>query len=71
MCTVAFITTGYDEISIALCNYTDVYYNNAITRKIQFMKATAKQNEIGKYTLKIGDVIITKEKSSDATAYNR
>jgi len=49
------------EISVELCNYTDVYYNITITRKIQFMKATAKQTEIDKYTLKIGDVIITKD----------
>jgi len=49
------------EISVELCNYTDVYYNNTITRKIQFMKATAKQTEIDKYTLKTGDVIITKD----------
>lgn len=49
------------EIPVELCNYTDVYYRNTITRKINFMKATAKQSEIDKYTLKVGDVIITKD----------
>jgi len=44
-----------------LCNYTDVYYNNRITKSLTFMKATAKKSEIEKYTLKQGDVIITKD----------
>jgi len=50
-----------DEIPVELCNYTDVYHNNRITKKLSFMKATAKQTEIDKYTLKIGDVVITKD----------
>lgn len=49
------------ELPIELCNYTDVYYNIRITRTLQFMKATAKQSEIDKYTLKTGAVIITKD----------
>lgn len=49
------------EIPVLLCNYTDVYYNNYITSGMAFMKATAKQSEIDKYTLKVGDVIITKD----------
>lgn len=49
------------EIPVELCNYTDVYYNTNITRKLNFMKATAKQSEIDKFTLKAGDVIITKD----------
>ncbi|WP_444897679.1 restriction endonuclease subunit S [Microbulbifer sp. SSSA005] len=49
------------EIPVELCNYTDVYYNNQITRKLSFMKATAKKSEIEKYTLEKGDVIITKD----------
>ncbi|MBL4583621.1 MAG: restriction endonuclease subunit S [Pseudomonadales bacterium] len=53
--------TVESEIPVELCNYTDVYYNIRITRALQFMKATAKQSEIDKYTLKMGDVIITKD----------
>ena len=49
------------EFPVQLCNYTDVYYNIRITKKINFMKATAKQSEIDKYTLYVGDVIITKD----------
>ncbi|WP_139498717.1 restriction endonuclease subunit S [Escherichia coli] len=53
--------TEANEIPVELCNYTDVYYNNYITNNINFMKATATKNEIEKYTLKKGDVIITKD----------
>lgn len=49
------------ELPIELCNYTDVYYNNRITRSLNFMKATAKPSEIEKYTLQVNDVIITKD----------
>lgn len=50
-----------NEISVRLCNYTDVYYNELITDKIDFMNATAKKIEIEKYSLKKGDVVITKD----------
>ena len=53
--------TNQGELPVELCNYTDVYYNTRITRQIKFMKATAKQSEIDKYTLKIDDVVITKD----------
>ena len=49
------------EIPVELCNYTDVYYNIRITNSLEFMKATAKQSEIDRYTLQVGDVIITKD----------
>jgi type I restriction enzyme S subunit len=39
----------------------DVYKNEYITNNIDFMEATAKENEIEKYTLKKDDVIITKD----------
>ena len=53
--------TEPNEIPVELCNYTDVYYNHQITRNIIFMKATATKSEIAKYTLRQGDVIITKD----------
>lgn len=49
------------EIPVELCNYTDIYYNTRITKSLTFMKATAKQSEIDKYTLKVNDVIVTKD----------
>ena len=49
------------ELPVKLCNYTDVYYNNAIGSEIDFMAATAKSSEIEKFSLIEGDVIITKD----------
>ncbi|MEI4926853.1 restriction endonuclease subunit S, partial [Klebsiella pneumoniae] len=44
-----------------LCNYTDVYYNEFISDDMPFMQATASAHEIEQFTLKKGDVIITKD----------
>ena len=49
------------ERSVYLCNYTDVYYNSRISRKIPFMLASAKDREIERFTLQFDDVIITKD----------
>lgn len=50
-----------DEGSIRLCNYTDVYYNEKITQDIEFMVATASEEQIERFTLRAGDVIVTKD----------
>lgn len=50
-----------DETSVVLCNYTDVYYNERITRDLDFMEATATNEQVAKFTLRAGDVIITKD----------
>jgi type I restriction enzyme S subunit len=53
---------SYDnERTVLLCNYTDVYYNELITRDLQFMVATASVDQISKFTLLAGDTIITKD----------
>lgn len=49
------------EIPVLLCNYTDVYYNDVITPDLAFMAATAKPEEIEKFTLQVGDVVFTKD----------
>ena len=49
------------ELPVKLCNYTDVYYNNTIDSKIDFMAATAKPREIEKFSIVTDDVIITKD----------
>jgi type I restriction enzyme S subunit len=46
---------------VRLCNYTDVYYNEFITSDLNFMEATASPEQIEKFTLKKGDVLITKD----------
>jgi len=53
-----------EEINVLLCNYTDVYYNNRITSKIEFMEASAEEREINKFQLKKGDVLATKDSES-------
>ena len=53
--------TYEDQISVKLCNYTDVYYNELITKNLSFMPSTASANEIEQFSLKKGDVIITKD----------
>ncbi|RVY46918.1 restriction endonuclease subunit S [Helicobacter pylori] len=52
-----------NEQKVKLCNFTDVYNNWAITKYTskKFMKATATQNEINKFSLKKGYVAITKD----------
>jgi type I restriction enzyme S subunit len=50
-----------DETPVNLCNYTDVYYNETITADMEFMAATASDDQIAKFTLRAGDTIITKD----------
>ncbi|MBP8976554.1 MAG: restriction endonuclease subunit S, partial [Bacteroidetes bacterium] len=53
--------TNENESDVLLCNYMDVYSNEYITNKIEFMRATASQPEISKYRLVRGDVLLTKD----------
>ncbi len=53
--------TEKEESPVKLCNYVDVYYNDYIDLSLDFMKATANENELKKFQLKVGDVIITKD----------
>ena len=50
-----------DQTPVSLCNYTDVYYNETITADMEFMAATATDDQIAKFTLRAGDTIITKD----------
>lgn len=52
-----------EEKEVLLCNYTDVYKNWAITSRIKscFLSATASDAEIEKFSLKKGQVVITKD----------
>ena len=53
--------TKEGEKQVRLCNYTDVYKNDFITNGMSLMLATATDDQIEKFSLKIGDVIITKD----------
>ena len=46
---------------VSLCNYTDVYYNEIIKSGMDFMAASATNEQIEKFLLKKNDVIITKD----------
>src|SRR6266581_6048127 len=50
-----------DELPVKLCNYMDVYKNEFIDGKIEFMVATATKRQVDTFELKKGDVIITKD----------
>ncbi len=50
-----------EEVPVELCNYVDVYYNEKITPAIEFMKATARKEQIDVLSLEKGDVLITKD----------
>src|SRR5205085_2001392 len=49
------------EIPIRLCNYTHVYKYDSITPELDFMPATATEAEIAAFSLRRGDVLITKD----------
>lgn len=51
------------EQTVKLCNFTDVYYNWAITKNLEssFMVASANANEIRRFSLKKGQVAFTKD----------
>ncbi len=50
-----------EEIPVKLANYTDVYKNEYITNEMNFMDATATIEEIMKFSLNVGDVLVTKD----------
>jgi type I restriction enzyme S subunit len=50
-----------NEASVRLCNYTDVYKNEFITDDMSLMAATANDDQIDKFSLLKGDIIITKD----------
>ncbi len=53
-----------DESPVRLCNYTDVYHNEFITPDLDFMHATASAQEIERFGVAAGDVLITKDSES-------
>jgi len=53
-----------DETPVRLCNYSDVYNNEFINLALEFMHATASEDEIRKFRLAVNDVIITKDSES-------
>lgn len=50
-----------DQQRVKLCNYTDVYYRDAILDRDDYMPSTASQEQIERFTVQSGDVAITKD----------
>lgn len=49
------------EEPVRLCNYVDVYHNDTVVADLPYMEATATPLEIDRFTLKAGDVLVTKD----------
>lgn len=49
------------EKAVRLCNYSDVYHNDRIRSDMDFMRATATHEEVSRFGLAVGDVLITKD----------
>ena len=49
------------QAEVLLCNYTDVYYNEHISPRLDFMPATASEEQVRRFSLRKGDVLITKD----------
>jgi type I restriction enzyme, S subunit len=52
------------ELSVRLCNYVDVYRHERIQTNMPFMAATATAEEIERFRIEIGDVLLTKDSES-------
>ena len=52
------------QAPVKLCNYVDVYYNDFITAGLEFMNATATPEQVRRFMLRGGDVLITKDSES-------
>lgn len=50
-----------DQQRVKLCNYTDVYYREAILDRDDYMPSTASPEQIERFTVQRGDVAITKD----------
>ncbi len=57
-------TSVEGQEAVRLCNYTDVYYNERITPDLEFMSATATREQLRRFSLFAGDVLITKDSES-------
>ena len=50
-----------EEIPVRLCNYVDVYKNDRVTAKLEFMDASADAREIDRFQIRKHDVLVTKD----------
>ena len=50
-----------EESQVRLCNYVDVYKNDFIEADMEFSQGSACKDEIERFRLKVGDVVVTKD----------
>ena len=68
--TSSFQLSGVDrityetEINVSICHYPDVYNNESIFRRTKISKGTCTPQELDKFCLKLGDILITKDSES-------
>ena len=56
--------TSETEINVSICHYPDVYNNESIFRRTKISKGTCTPQELDKFCLKLGDILITKDSES-------
>ena len=49
------------QAGVRLCNYTDVYYREHVGPDVEFMPATATEEQVRRFSLRAGDLLITKD----------
>ena len=49
------------QTAVRLCNYVDVYYKEKIAADMDFMLATATPEQVRRFSLRGGDILITKD----------
>lgn len=52
------------QARVKLCNYVDVYYNDRITTELELMDSSATGEQVRRFELGAGDVLITKDSES-------
>ena len=53
--------TVAEQLPVELCNYVDVYYNEKIVADMDFMSASARRDQVTRFSLMRGDVLITND----------
>jgi type I restriction enzyme, S subunit len=56
--------TSETEINVSICHYPDVYNNESIFRRTKISKGTCTPQELDKFCLRLGDILITKDSES-------
>lgn len=50
-----------NDPKVLLCNYTNAYNNEYVTKELDYMASTASATQISRFELKAGDILLTKD----------